>query len=501
MAADRNQHNSTSDDLSQGIKTGAKAAKSARNMAKAAGKAATGNYVGAAKDVLTDEGFRRFLVALLIFQFFLMFCCLYLAPMALYETLSGYLKALKEDWAIQYYSGNSGRFVSFLKATAGVISDRFSAAWDKIRGTRVDEDDHDIPQDSDLGVLGSKSDLTETYTRKIQACVDKVLARQDSLYQLITTGQVMSGSSKVSDIMYSKYLSEFSHKYDGIEYWETVYDGFSWAKMSSSVSSRDALMLLCLHTVQKDISLKDVELSGFIKWLGYNGGGGRRIEFQLGDNEQIWYQVPAWKGGFKPQYLMDEEKQRKNANYSDKECAVVDLLLKIDCPNIYSIAGSEREEIIQDQIEVDDLTKPIRSGGQDYTRYRRGEQPDDFYRTWWKNGWRFVRNAWCEGQFGNWLYLRSGWTFGINASGQAELFRKESNPMPVGEIIGYEKKLVDIERHVFHVTYVVPVAISCRSASEMVELAGLWEGFLPDILEALGRGDQKNNAEIIDMAS
>ena len=69
------------------------------------------------------------------------------------------------------------------------------------------------------------------------------------------------------------------------------------------------------------------------------------------------------------------------------------------------------------------------------------------------------------------------------------------------EIIGYEKKLVDIERHVFHVTYVVPVAISCRSASEMVELAGLWEGFLPDMLEALGRGDQEQNVEIIDMAS
>ena len=78
MADYRDQHNSTSDDLSQGIKTGAKAAKSARNIAKAAGKAATGNF-GAAKDVLKDEGLRRFLIFLLIFQFFLMFCCLYLA--------------------------------------------------------------------------------------------------------------------------------------------------------------------------------------------------------------------------------------------------------------------------------------------------------------------------------------------------------------------------------------------------------------------------------------
>ena len=51
-------------DISDGIKTGIDAGKTAKNVASAAGKAATGNYAGAVKDILKDERLRTLAVFL-----------------------------------------------------------------------------------------------------------------------------------------------------------------------------------------------------------------------------------------------------------------------------------------------------------------------------------------------------------------------------------------------------------------------------------------------------
>ncbi len=482
MTEERNLRSNTAEDVEQGVKTGIEAARSARKASSTFAKAASGNLAGAAIDVITDRNIRQGIVFVLLFTFFLIFCCLFLAPMTIYESIIGYIKELKEEWSIRYYSGSSGRFVSFLKATAGLIGSRFQEAWDRVVGSRIDETDTDVPEDSDLGVIGIKADLISTYSRKIRACKEKIEARQEELFTLIKTERVMAGSPTVSGILSWKFEQQYLHKYDdyndGHNIYEVVYDGFSWAKLSSSVSDKDALKLLCLHTVQKDMSLKQSELSGFMKWLGYNGGGPRLLEFKLGEND-IWYQTKAWKGGFMPQYLADESNQRESVSYESNSCAVTDLLLQIQCPNLYSLQGSEREEIIPDLIEVDDTTRPIYREVQDGSIYRRDERPADYYANWNKNGWGYVRNTYCEGSFGDWLYQRSGWSLIKNSDGQYELYRKAGNEPGQREFLGYEKKLVDVDRHVFHVTFVVPVSVSCRPISEMLELAGFWKGFLP----------------------
>ena len=483
-------YRNSSEDLAQGAKTGARVAKQAastvKNTVSAAGKAATGNLAGAALDLARDKTWRTIALFLVVTVLFSVFCAVFLFPMALFEAAA----KLAEEWKIEYYSGTGGRLVSFLKATGSVI-------WNAIKGESSEEGDTDLATDSDLGIIDSEADLNSVYSRKLQAAKDKITARQKQVIDIICRDAV---SGQISSLMYERFISEFSgNGYESeIRYVSgtdqiqssviTIYDGTQVVALNRTVKDIDALRLLCLHTTQKSGDLSNIRLSGFMKWLGYNGSDNRNISFQLGENSWIRYSMKSWTGGFLPQYLEDEAAAQGKTDEYEKNygAAVTDMLIQVDCPNLYSIQPQKTEELKYGagtaRRTVKDYSKPVygASPGDLYPAYLRDRRPDDYYTAWVNKGYRYIEGVTCEGRYGNFLYAQAGWSLSYQ-NGAKALVRTSANPRQTGPIIGYQDREVDYHYDItyIHVKYVVNVTVSCRDISSLVDMAGLWEGLLP----------------------
>ncbi len=484
-------YRNSSDELSEGARTGARvanqAAKTIKHTAAAAGKAASGNLVGAAADLAKDETWRSIALLLAAVILFSLFCTVFLFPMALYESVA----KLAEEWKVEYYSGTEGRFISFLKATGTVI-------WNAIKGQSSGDGDTDLATDSDLAIIDSEGDLNSVYARKIQAAKDKVTARQKQVIDVINRD---AAGGQISSIMYERFISSYvpeGYEHDvqyvpGTDQIQSavvnIYDGTQVVALNRTIKDVEALQLLCLHTVQKNGDLANIRLSGFMKWLGYNGSDNRHLTFVLGDNEGIRYSMKSWTGGFLPQYLEDEAAaQGKTEDYEKLYgAAITDMLIQVDCPNLHSVPAQETEELKYGAgtatRNVKDYTKPIygASPGDIYPAYLRDKRPEDYYSNWFKNGYRYVQGVYCEGRYGNFLYSQAGWTL-AGQNGERTLIRTASNPKQIGPIIGYEEKEVEYHYDItyIHVKYVVSVTVGCRDIDSILNMAGLWEGLLPE---------------------
>ena len=420
------KYRKTDEELVQGVKTGVRTGNTARNAVSAVRKAAAGNYVGAAINILKDDNLKTLIAFLLAISFLILFCVIFAVPMSVYEGLQAYVDRLTEQWKIDYYSGDSGRFISFLKATAGFISNVASSLWNRITESSTGVEDTDRAEDADLNVVSDKEDLLTVYSRKIQAGKDKITARQKAIIEDLTWD---ARSGQISSVMYGRFINEFRGNYyeydvcynseDGTIQSKkiNVYDGCEVAAIYRSIQDADSLRLLCLYTAQEGSSIENIQLSGYMKWLGYN--------------------IPSWTGGFMPQYLEDEAAKAKQT-YRDHGASLADLLIQVDCPNLLSIQASVSEELKADAGTaykwVNDYTKPI---------YKMNPSHEE----------------------------QSGYSSGA-----------ESSEPELSEIIGYEQKqvLYSYDITYIHVKYIIPVTVSCRNINQILEAAGLWSGFLPE---------------------
>ena len=345
-----------------------------------------------------------------------------------------------------------------------------------------------------------------------------------------------AASGQIYSIMAGRFANEFGAagvEYD-IQYVEgtdqiasarvNVYDGSAIMAMNRSIKDMEALQLLCLHTIQKGGDLANVKLSAFMRWLGYNGADNRKLSFCLGDNPDIIYNMKSWTGGFIPQYLEDEaaeygrrqareeyaeaiEQARENGTSVDWStradeddaaqtmtekyeakygASIADILIQVDCPNLYTISPSVSEELKREAGTatrlVKDYSKPIYgpSPGDRYPAYLRDKRPTDYYSNWYRNGYRYIQGVFCEGRYGNFLYHRGGW-YVTTINGRSTLARSASNPKLLGPIIDYE--YTELEYHYdityVHVKYTVPVTVRCRDIDGLLDIAGLWKGPLP----------------------
>ena len=465
------EYRRTDEEFAQGIGNGIRAGKTARNAVIAAGKAASGDFAGAAIDIFKDDNLRTLIAFLLAISFFILFCVIFVVPMSVYEGLQGYVDNLTEQWKVDYYSGDSGRFISFLKATAGLISNVAGDLWNRIKESGTGAEDTDRVEDADLNVVSVKQDLLSVYSRKIQAGKDKITARQKTIIDSLTQD---ARRGQISSIMYGRFVSEYKgnyYEYD-VHYNTTdgtiqskkvnVYDGCEVVAINRTITDTDSLKLLCLYTAQEGNSIESIRLSGFMKWLGYNGSNNRRLEYNLGENENISYSIPSWTGGFMPQYLEDEAAKTKQA-YRDHGAALTDLLIQIDCPNLLSIQASVSEELKTDAGTaykwITDYTKPIYEENLSYEDRSDGATKTQSY----SNG---------------------------HDSPEAEL----------PKIVGYEQKqvLYSYDISYIHVKYIIPVTVSCRDINQILDAAGLWSGFLPEEKSVLDGSYLRSNASVTD---
>lgn len=442
MAGD---YRNTAEDLASGVKTGINAAKEIKQIASAAGKAAAGNFAGAAVDAARSDFVRTTALFLLICMGFVMFCAVFLFPMALFEAIA----ELIEQWKVDFYSGSDGRFVSFFKATGNLIMNVINRII-----SEDDDDNTDTASEADVGITSNQGDLDIVYARKIKAAKDKVTARQKTVIDRIKS-EAQYG--QIASIMYGRFLDQFGgsgFEYDVQYIPETdqiasakvnIYDGTQIMATNRSITDMQALELLCLHTAQKNGDLANIKLSAFMKWLGYNGMNSRRITFPLGDNEDIRFSIRSWTGGFIPQYLEDEAAERGRAEAVESRrstssaagkaietmtekyekmygASVADMLIQVNCPNLYSIKASVSEEL---KTDAGYGTRWI----QDYSRPIYGEPSEDNIRP----------------------------------------------------IIGYEMKEIEYTYDItyIHVKYTIPITVRCRDLDGLLKMAGLWKGALP----------------------
>lgn len=442
-----------SDELERGIKAGVHGARTAARFAKAASKAAAGDISSAAMEVLKEDKWRKTILAIALAGAFLTYCIFFMAPLSLYEGIQGashsvaaYWDTLREQWRIGLYEGDGGPFRRFIEAVTG-LGNITESIQDISAGTE------DKVTEDDLRLFGDESAMKATYKRKLDAVRLKMKARSEELKNAIPTDDIAA-------VMESRFHAEEEHLYDGDDLTNILYDGTNVMVSTGGIGASQCLQLLCLYSAQIHTSLDNVRLSGLLKWLGYKGATANTLLYAVGDTG-LSASIRSWKGSFMPQYLMDEASERGMMDeYTDSfGCSVCDFLLYVTCPDLYSIDAVHSEEIKQESRQ--------RTIGKDYV-YKEYNDPvrpilnsdgslavlQGPYHAEWSNEYRMTIAVRDSDAPTGVYYINRHYTVWV-----------------------VEEYLTDVTY--IHVKYTVPIHILCRSLSDMTELAGLWEGWLP----------------------
>lgn len=369
---------SATQDISNAVRMGTDAARSAKTIGKAAAQAASGNVVGAAASILKDPKILRMLLIIIlspiIFLAAIIIVFLYALPTAIFEAVSSYVNQVVEDWQEGVYSSDSGIFVAgfieTIKQGGRIIGDALNTAgeflvgvWNGLtswftadsstgdEGERVDDNIEELDEES-LHVTQSELAETNTLLEKVRACQDKISLRQSQIRSAIQSNQ-----TAINLI--------FQDKFDGTY---DVWGGTTLNIMAPEISQSEAIRLLSAYTVTEGASLQDMRLSDFLKWLGYyREFSGSNTKFKLGgDTLYIWTSVKTWCGTFMPQYLVEQRNQdiqakieEKIANgeeydeaeiraevkkeYEQYQGPATDLLLTVDCPDFDTVIPTYTE--------------------------------------------------------------------------------------------------------------------------------------------------------------
>ncbi len=463
-------------DIEQGGRKTAQAAisttRSVKNIKHAAANLAAQNYVGAALDVLKDENLRRAIAFIVLFSFFLILIVFFIAPLTLFEGIVSALNTLKEKWDARvenfnviFYSGTDGPMIRFFKAAIGFLSDPDvnRAFSDTTAGTE------DTPNDGDLQLMGEQQPLIQTYDRKIKAVQEKINARQKQVKQII------ENSTGIRNVMAGRFESEYAHLYDDDPYSFISYGGTAINVSTRSVSANNAVKLITLYSTQVNSSVDNIKLSGLLKWLGYDNNSGKQIEFRVAKSPVVTEQIEAWSGTFLPQYLIDEGSQRRDLETYQKKygCSVADFLIKVNAPNLYSIPATVTEEIV---IDWEPYTKYSYLSWPVYFGLGSNPQYDS-------NG--YVIGGWNPALYPDYARV---YAIGHDENGYSDNqwwympTRVKSSPFTFCYYRTFWRSYTAyrrVEYHYYTVTFTVSASVATRNIDELIDMVGLWEGWLP----------------------
>lgn len=499
-----NEQGSVSQDLQEGARSAANAAREAKQIAKAVGRAASGDLVGAAAEAAKSKTVRRLVAFSLAFLALIIFCVGYLIPMTIYEGVTSYAQGVVEEWLALFYdeSGakpDAGSFMRALSATGGTlkkvgldIADVFKGLWNAIKGTKADDTDTDGATDADLGIMVDTDDLTSVFERKFNATKDKFAGRAKQISKVIE--QSSGNDSALGRAVLSRY-NAVANSYIKDSSYDVQYGGYSLSVTPGKLSNKAAVTLMSLESIQHSMNMSKEPLSAFIKWLGYNGNSGKTIEFSLGSNSGITYKIPAWTGGFLPQYLADEEQHynfRKDfyipsgiaaestassvdVDFDQYKCSVIDMMIKVTCPDIAMLTPNASESTYT-VTHTDYREKEITNYTQIPTYYVKSSLSSKQVRLLTKQGWltTYARNV-VTGAQATWIYNPTYWRATSN------LLVRTAATIPVKTTTStvIEEYTWEETRHMVTLSFRVPVKVKARSVNEIVKLSGMYEGYLP----------------------
>lgn len=350
---------------SQAAQDAANTIRSLANVAKAAGKAATGNVAGAAKDILTDGNAWKVLLCILLsgaILFVSVFAMLGVTIIGVADTIvRTWTENWDESWEEQGISSNGSSLylytsgsVSALADTAlKTIGDFFAGLADAFylafNGERTNAD---LPGDDLTGVESSDYENTLKALYDQEALIGQNGALRKRLDMI--KGRVLQRGQQIQEYATSQYslqaigLGIAATLYE--EYNNPVlYKGVSQAEFHFDLSAFElsdiqALKILAAYSIQHEGNVADTEMWDLMDYCGWYAADLAQMDESLLGRESIYESttassftreiggvvdagqdgkdvyilaqpyVPVWTGTFAPQWYYEEIQQIKELN-------------------------------------------------------------------------------------------------------------------------------------------------------------------------------------------
>lgn len=392
------------------VRMGAKAASTAAKAGGRSAAAVVANVAGAkVKGGVIAAIVAGFLLLILIFS-------LMSVPNAIFDTVEDMMESWDTIKYTDEYEGNGLlNVLDFIGTTTGdlvkkaghALKDAVTGLWDKLTGK---DNDNASPDDINtvseeliarLSVIKKALGANNKYRTRAKQIVEGISDRNSRinkvLYEMIekmyqgNSSQEHDSTGEEGRIWYSPIIKSkttplgtdkdsYPTSDDVVDHLQKVCDKAVDAKSIEELeackeefnelvndefpqitddgcNNQEALAYEYLASIQLGGSVKEMKISDFMKYMGYTGSGS--TTFDIGHittgKWQIEGTVPAWKGSFKPQYLMEEQKHYQNelvlaeANgenereaqlkttvdqYKDDGAPLTDLIVALDFPNL-----------------------------------------------------------------------------------------------------------------------------------------------------------------------
>lgn len=306
-----------------GRESGSAGAKAA-NLAKAASKAASGNYVGAALDVAADKETRQVVTALVLlpaFMFMIVFTfVLYLYPMAMYEQLQGLFANAKQSFWQGFYADDGGGLSGIIRGTGGWVRTVVSAIAQAFQDT-VTADYH---FDKDLGVVTGDSRINTDGTLAIDTVVsdslmDK-LEQTRNKYALRVADIKTAIESQLSSGINARCKEMFTAGYRASDPADNAPDrfkGFQWDESGvlSELPYPNAVCFCALYDLLTDNNFTETSVTDYLRWLGWNAGA--KNDVMAANISGQTAEISGWTGTYMPQIIVDEAVQAADKAATD----------------------------------------------------------------------------------------------------------------------------------------------------------------------------------------
>lgn len=471
------KNGTVSSDLENGLRKANQVARNAKRIASAAAKAAGGNYIGAAKDALQSGAVRKSIAVLLIMAFLLTFITFFAAPLTLYEGVKSYGETVRERWLEAYYASDSNRALAALRATLSgswdIISDIWGAVLRQVTKNDPVTQDADEMTADDIALFGSKESLRSVYVRKLDAVCGKLKARSEMIREAIeasASGSV-NNAGTINGWVYQKLFCVRDYAQYGYleDTRNVIYGGVQTSVSTQNLKQRDAVKLIGLYSAMYNCNPDLIRPYALIKWLGYyDGGAGTPASFSVGD--AVSCSVAAWRGDFMPMYLMEEERNNPDQDYSANKCAAADILLYVSSSPLGTLTPMVQKEEIQTQ------TYELREGFAPQWRLMSPET----YASWGNYANGEMPASWPDtgSEYGRWTAYRGPLSYEEMCTAYAA---GELGWYVVMDYCTYWEPVVIIE-YDYTLTYLFSASVSVRSTEAISRLAGFYEKTERDVV-------------------
>lgn len=322
---------------------------------------------------------------------------LFALPTMMYEAVMSFVENLKEDFATYHWEREQGiNFVTALKnAVENVWMDTIGNLWTRFKNWLTNEDDRNY-SDIDKENLGDDPDalrVTQVEAAQKATLMSCVTATEEA-YKTRTDEmkeEITAPGSYIYSLVQSYGSSSYASQYGGFPQWNDyvgthqtqdtayesleeatadaqqtyyVYGGATISVTASKMKDTDAAKIMAINTVSRGASLKDMKLSDYQKWLGYNPDvidllkwwpwRARKYEVPLDiglGSDNPW--VDRWIGTCLPQYLQDQERYEiskfgsvVSAGMTSQSCAAIDLCIQVQASDITQMSGMTSNQTV-----------------------------------------------------------------------------------------------------------------------------------------------------------